>query len=60
MAHDFIKAAIHHKGALHKQLGIPQGKTIPKAQLMQAAKAPGLLGQRARLAITLSHLGHGK
>lgn len=57
MAHDFIKAAIKHKGALHKQLGVPQGKNIPKNMLRAAAKKPGLLGERARLAITLSRLG---
>jgi hypothetical protein len=57
MAHDFIKAAIKHKGALHRQLGVPQGKNIPKNMLHAAAKKPGLLGQRARLAITLSRLG---
>ena len=52
-------AAIKHKGALHKQLGIPQGKTIPRATLERAAKQPGLLGERARLAITLEGM-HGK
>jgi hypothetical protein len=59
MAHDFIQAAIKHKGALHKQLGIPQGKTIPHSTLAKAAQAPGLLGQRARLAITLGKMRHG-
>lgn len=55
MAHDWIKGAIKHKGALHKQLGIPQSKSIPHSVLTKAAQAKGLLGQRARLAITLSH-----
>jgi hypothetical protein len=58
MAHDFIKAAIKHKGALHKQLGVPQGKKIPHSTLVSASQQPGLLGQRARLAITLSRMGH--
>lgn len=53
MAHDWIKAAIKHKGALHKQLGISQGKKIPHSTLVAAAKRPGILGQRARLAMTL-------
>lgn len=57
MAHDWIKSAIKHKGALHKQLGIPQSKTIPHSTLAAAAKKGGLLGQRARLAMTLSRLG---
>lgn len=55
MAHDWIKAAIKHKGALHAQLGIPQGKKIPHATLMKAAQSNGLLGRRARLAVELSH-----
>jgi hypothetical protein len=58
MAHDWIKAAIKHKGALHAQLGIPQSQKIPKATLAKAAKANGLLGQRARLAMTLAGFRH--
>lgn len=53
MSHPWIAAAIKHKGALHRQLGVPQGKTIPKGMLAKAAASPGLLGQRARLAQTL-------
>lgn len=41
------------RGALHKQLGVPEGKKIPAKTLAKAAKAPGKLGQRARLAKTL-------
>lgn len=41
------------RGALHKQLGIPADKKIPAKTLAKAAKAPGKLGQRARLAKTL-------
>lgn len=52
MAH-WITGAIKHPGALHKMLGIKQGVKIPKAKLKKAAKAPGLLGKRARLAETL-------
>lgn len=40
------------KGALHKELGVPMSKKIPAGQLAKAAKAPGKLGQRARLAET--------
>ncbi len=49
----WIKEAIKKPGALRKQLGIPKGKNIPAKTLDKAAKAPGKLGQRARLAKTL-------
>lgn len=49
----WIDKAIKNPGALHKQLGIPAGKKIPAETLAKAAKAPGKLGQRARLAQTL-------
>jgi hypothetical protein len=49
----WISGAIKHPGALHKQLGVPAGEKIPAKKLAKAAKAPGKLGQRARLAETL-------
>lgn len=49
----FIDSAIKHPGALHKQMGVPAGQKIPAKKLAAAAKAPGKLGQRARLAETL-------
>lgn len=52
----WIKDAIKKPGALHKQLGVPEGKKIPAGKLAKAAKAPGKLGQRARLAETLKGL----
>jgi hypothetical protein len=58
MTEKFIAGAIRHKGALHKQLGIPTSKKIPMGTLMAAAKKGGTLGRRARLAITLEHLHH--
>jgi len=54
MAEKWIAGAIKHKGALHKELGVPQGDKIPKAKLAKAAKAGGKEGKRARLAETLS------
>ena len=54
----WIKGAIKNPGALHKQLGIPQGKKIPKKKLRVAAKKGGKLGKRARLALTLEKLSH--
>ena len=49
--------ALPISGALHKQLGVPQGETIPAKKLAKAAKASGTLGRRARLAQTLKGLG---
>ena len=45
-----IAKAIKKPGALHAQMGVPQGKKIPAKALAKAAKAPGKLGQRARFA----------
>lgn len=53
MVKKWIAGAIKHPGALHKMMGVPKGKTIPKAKLIKAAAKGGLLGKRARLAITL-------
>ena len=51
-----IKKAIKKPGALRKSLGIKKGETIPASKLRAAAKKPGKLGQRARVAITLGKL----
>lgn len=53
---DWIKGAIKHPGALHKQLGVPEGQKIPTSLLKRAAGAGGTLGRRARLAETLGKL----
>lgn len=53
---DFIAGAIKHPGALHKELGVPQGKKIPAKKLAKAAKAGGKEGERARFAVTLKKL----
>lgn len=53
MSKKWISEAIKHPNALKKQLGVPAGKNIPAKKLEKAAKAPGKLGQRARLAKTL-------
>jgi hypothetical protein len=44
------------KGALRKEMGIPEGKKIPEKKLEAAAKKPGKEGKRARLAETLKKL----
>ena len=56
MAEKWIQKAIKKPGALHKELGVPQGKKIPAKKLAAAAKKPGKLGQRARLAETLKKM----
>jgi hypothetical protein len=53
MAEKWIQGAIKHKGALRESLGVPEGKKIPAKKLNAAAKKPGVMGQRARLAKTL-------
>jgi hypothetical protein len=52
----WISGAIKKPGALHRQLGVAQGKKIPAAKLAAAAKKGGKLGQRARLAQTLKKM----
>lgn len=57
-AKKWIQKVIKHKGALHRQLGIPLHETIPLETLRKAAKKSGKLGKRARLALILHKL-HG-
>lgn len=57
MAKNWIKSAIKKPGSLRSSLGVKEGKTIPDKTLAKAAKAPGVMGKRARLAQTLSKLG---
>ena len=52
----WIQKAIKKPGALKKSLGVKAGEKIPAGKLAKAAKAPGKLGQRARLAQTLKGL----
>jgi hypothetical protein len=59
MAEKWIQGAIKHPGALHRQLGVPQGQKISASKIKAAASKGGTLGRRARLAETLSHLRSG-
>ena len=52
-AKNWIQEAVKKPGALREQLGIKGKKPIPAKTLDKATKAPGKLGQRARLAKTL-------
>lgn len=56
MAEKWIQKSIKHKGALHKQLGVAEGKKIPAKKLAASAKKKGKEGQRARLAQTLKKI----
>ncbi len=60
MAGKWIAGAIKKPGALRKALGAKKGQNIPTAKLAKAAKAPGKLGKRARLAQTLKKLSKRK
>lgn len=57
MAKNWIKGAIKHPGALHKELGVKEGKKISEAKLKKAehSKNP-TLKKRAILAETLKNL----
>lgn len=60
MAKGWIDKAIKKPGQLHRDLGVPQGQKIPARTLATAAKKPGKVGQRARLAVTLGKMRNGK
>lgn len=53
MAKNWIAGATKNKGALHRNLGVPEGKKIPAAKIAAAAKKPGKVGKEAKLAETL-------
>ena len=53
MASKWIQKAIKKPGSLRKSSGVKKGKKIPAKKLAAAAKKPGKMGQRARLAQTL-------
>ncbi len=57
----WIQGANIKKGALHQQMGIPQGEKIPAAKLQAAAHSKNkTLARRARLAETLKSMQKGK
>jgi hypothetical protein len=55
----WIQGAIKHPGALHKSLGVAEGKKIPDAKLKKAehSKNP-TTAKRAHLAETLKKMHH--
>lgn len=56
----WIAKATKNKGGLHRSLGVPAGKRIPKSRIRAAAKRGGRVGKQARLALTLSKLSRGR
>jgi hypothetical protein len=57
MAKKWIQKAIKHPGALHKQLGVPEGQKIPAKKLARASHSSNpQLRRRAALAKTLKGL----
>jgi hypothetical protein len=57
VAEKWIQKAIKKPGALRESMGVKKGEKIPAKKLAVAAKKPGKMGQRARLAQTLKKLG---
>jgi hypothetical protein len=57
---NWISGAIKHPGALHKELGVPQGQKIPAKKLATARNSKNpTLRKRANLARTLGSF-HGR
>lgn len=54
---NWIKGAIKHPGALHRALGVPEGKKIPAKKLSQSAHSKNpTMRRRAALAKTLGRM----
>ena len=58
MAKKWIQEMHMKKGALHKEMHVPEGKKIPAKKLAAASKKGGKIGKRARLAETLKGMHH--
>lgn len=58
---NWIAGAIKHPGALHRELGVPEGKKIPAKKLAKAAHSDNpKLARRANMAETLKGMPHKK
>ena len=55
---NWVAKAVKHPGALHRDLGVPQGQPIPSDKLEEAAEKGGKIGQRARFAETAKGFKH--
>lgn len=59
MANWIAGAVGKHPGALHRELGVPEGKKIPQAKIQAATKSDNpTLRKRTFLAKTLAHMNH--
>lgn len=57
MAEKFIKKAIKHPGALHRELGVPEGENIPAKKMAKAAKSKSpKIRKQVALAKTLERM----
>jgi hypothetical protein len=57
----WIQGMHMEKGALHKELGVPQGQKIPANKLAKASHSSDpVLRRRANLARTLKSFHHGQ
>lgn len=55
----WIAGAVRHKGALHRELGVPEGQDIPAKKLARAAHSDNpKLARRAHFAETLKSFHH--
>ena len=57
---NWIAGAIKRPGALHRALGVKEGKKIPAGKLEEAANKKGRIGKEARLAQTLKSFHKAK
>jgi hypothetical protein len=59
MAKNWISKAIKHPGALHRELGVPEGEKIPASKMAAAKHSSNpKIRRQAALAGTLKKLGH--
>lgn len=57
----WLKGAIKHPGALHRDLGVPEGEKIPPAKLEAATHSENpTIRRRANLAKTMKGFHHGE
>ena len=58
MAEKWMQGAVKHPGALHRDLGVPQGEKIPAKKLAAAAHSKNpTIRKRAALAKTFKRFG---
>ena len=53
---NWIAGAIKHPGALHRNLGVPQGKKLTLADIARGKRMGGTVAREANLAETLKRM----